>query len=1317
MSTRLYVSLFTLIALACIFPSAFSKEADKPADESEGIVKGLKIAPGFKAELWTSNKQLVNPVAISFDDQNRLYVCETFRFRDGGGLDIREHKFMYYDDILCKTPADRRANYEKYKDKFKPDYFTANKEKIVLLEDTQNKGKADKVSVFAEAFNDALDGPGVGLAWHDGKLYYACVPKIWELTGANGTGPVEKINTLFDGFGVRVSISGHDCHGTIVGPDGKLYWSLGDRGYNATGREGQHFADPFSGGVFRANLDGSDLELYYRGLRNPQELAFDEFGNLFTVDNNADIGDGARLNYILEGGNTGWHMGWQMLGSADFTKLAGIGEKKPNPWMDEGIWKMRFDMQTASILPPAGLITSGPCGFAYAPGTGLPEKYARHFFICDYSAGSNSGVHSFTAEEEGAGFVMKNPEKFCWGLTATDVAFGYDGRMYICDYGGGWHLSGKGSIVALGDPDALKQPVVQEVRKLFADGIGKLPTKELSALLKHVDMRVRQRAQFELAKRGKEGLVALSDAAKTPGHILSRVHGIWGLGQLAKSQPDALNMLAELLGDSEARVREQAAKTIGDSRFAPAMDKLLTLLADPSTRVRAFAAIALSKLKCTSDIPALIDILRENADKDPYLRHAAVMGLAGAGDTAALQAHAFDSSKGVRLGVLLALRRMADSGVAAFLKDSDPLIYAEAIRAIYDEPVAAAMPQLAAEIKRIVATPDAFKQLTPLLLSRILNANYRYGSTAQAPAIAEFAATASAPESVRTAALDMLEKWEQPTVVDPVLGLPRPMPKREKLVPDVAIKSAIQKIMTENGAISARAVEMALAFGVELSDDMLVSFVKNAKRGEDVRVASLEQLVRKKSKPLAALLPELIADASLKVRVAGLSALLETDEAAGIKAAREILDNKAPATNEIKVVSDRTTGDWGALKMGAPSNADYADQKSGHGAVFSYVKGFGEPSAKSGAKDGNLPRLNDGLAAEIDDDLDHNVWIDAHGSRMLCDLQKSIEIGAVNTFSWHVRDRAPQHFTLWGSAKDKPDAAAKELKGDWTLIASVDTTKLNDGGKHGSMIYNPGGGLGQFRYLLWQSAKQGSGTFFSEMDVYEKGKWDFTPLGEYRVQQLVFALLGKSPAPAAADLLSEWIEKMAAGKVPPVLHLDLIEAAETRKEEKFVKRMAEFQKGFPEADKLASFRAALIGGDGKCGEEIFQFHAAGCLKCHKIGGAGHDTGSDVGPPLTGVASRLTREKILESLLEPSAVIVPGYGSTTFKMQDGMVISGSVIAENATEITVKQADGKVLKIQTGEIKKRAQPVSPMPPMGTVLKPREMRDLIEYLSTLK
>ena len=207
-----------------------------------------------------------------------------------------------------------------------------------MLEDTDGDHVADRSTVFADGFNHFEDGTGAGILVRGNQAYYTCIPKLWLLTDDDGDGRADERQALQDGYGVRVAFRGHDSHGLIIGPDGRLYFSIGDRGYNID-TDGKNWKDAESGAVFRCELDGSNLEVFATGLRNPQELAFDDYGYLFTGDNNSDSGDKARWVNVMEGGDSGWRMMYQYLPDR-------------GPFNREKIWyRIRQRRQRTSCLP------------------------------------------------------------------------------------------------------------------------------------------------------------------------------------------------------------------------------------------------------------------------------------------------------------------------------------------------------------------------------------------------------------------------------------------------------------------------------------------------------------------------------------------------------------------------------------------------------------------------------------------------------------------------------------------------------------------------------------------------------------------------------------------------------------------------------------------------------------------------------------------------------------------------------------------------------------------------------------------------------
>ena len=122
---------------------------------------------------------------------------------------------------------------------------------------------------------------------------------------------------------------------------------------------------------------------------------------------------------------------------------------------------------------------------------------------------------------------------------------------------------------------------------------------------------------------------------------------------------------------------------------------------------------------------------------------------------------------------------------------------------------------------------------------------------------------------------------------------------------------------------------------------------------------------------------------------------------------------------------------------------------------------------------------------------------------------------------------------------------------------------------------------------------------------------------------------------------------------------------------------------------------------------------AQCVRCHSLG---DETGT-VGPPLRQIGGVLSREELLQALIEPSARLAPGFGSVKITLKDNQEVTGILMEETPAELILKTAEAEPMEIPVSRISKRQNLPSGMPPMRTLLSKREIRDVIEFLANLK
>ncbi|KAF0180825.1 MAG: membrane-bound dehydrogenase domain-containing protein [Limisphaerales bacterium] len=371
-------------------------------------VPNLDVHPALQAELFAFEPMMLNPTSTDIDHRGRVWVCEVVNYRRHKG----------------KRPEGDR---------------------ILILEDANGDGKADKVKVFAQGTQfDSAHGVCV-LGTPDGKgtrAIVSCGDKVFVLTDTDGDDRADKEEVLFSG--ISGAQHDHGIHAFTFGPDGRFYFNFGNAGKQIKDAKGEVIVDlagnrvedkrkPYlEGMVFRCNLDGSRFETLGWNFRNNWMVAVDSFGTLWQSDNDDDGNRGVRINYVMEFGNYGYRDELSGAGWNEAWKKASTSAKLP----DDQKFRYHWHLDDPGVVP--NLLNTGggsPTGLTVYEGSLLPAEFRGQVIHCD--AGPNV-TRAYPVERDGAGYRARivnvlEGARDRW-FRPADVKVAPDGSLIVADW-------------------------------------------------------------------------------------------------------------------------------------------------------------------------------------------------------------------------------------------------------------------------------------------------------------------------------------------------------------------------------------------------------------------------------------------------------------------------------------------------------------------------------------------------------------------------------------------------------------------------------------------------------------------------------------------------------------------------------------------------------------------------------------------------------------------------------------------------------------------------------------------------------------------
>ena len=400
----------------------------KPAATNDPL---LYLPDDLEASLWAESPMFFNPTNIDIDSKGRIWITEAVNYRNYNNDSTR---------ALHHSKGDR----------------------VMILEDTDNDGKADISKVFVE--DKDLVSP-LGIAVIGNQVIVSCSPNLIVYTDADGDDKPDKKEIILTGFGGLDH--DHSLHAVVGGPDGKWYFSTGNAGPHVvtdksgwTLRSGSIYTggSPYNksnqgnmksddgnvwvGGLqLRMNDNATGLKVMGHNFRNSYETAVDSYGNLWQNDNDDQV-VACRTTWLMEGGNAGYF-------STDGTRYWQADQR---PWQD--IFTAHWHQDDPGVMPAGDKSGAGaPTGIVLNESDALGEKYRGLLLSADAGRNVVFGYHPVV---NGSGYDLPGRTNFVTSLKAdnelyvwndsaqnadhdkwfrpSDVAIGTDGAIYVADW-------------------------------------------------------------------------------------------------------------------------------------------------------------------------------------------------------------------------------------------------------------------------------------------------------------------------------------------------------------------------------------------------------------------------------------------------------------------------------------------------------------------------------------------------------------------------------------------------------------------------------------------------------------------------------------------------------------------------------------------------------------------------------------------------------------------------------------------------------------------------------------------------------------------